>query len=93
MAQDDDFTPRIRRMRSVGSKRGRSSLSQVLKAANLAGGVRVVAGSPIWCTDARIGRGAGGGRVLASRDRFSVCRQCRIMTRRVLSASGAACDS
>lgn len=67
MAADDDFEPRLGRMRSGGGKKARRYLGRVLAAANLAGvGMRRSTGSRTF-SGARIGRGAGAGRLLASR--------------------------
>ena len=68
MADENEFEPRLGRMRSTGGKHGRKYLGRVLAAANLARG-----GGPLFGARARgfsgsrIGRGAGVGRVLASR--------------------------
>lgn len=62
---DEDFKPRLGRMRAPGSRRGRRYLHTVLAAAMRAGvrcrGARLFEGS-------RIGRGRAVGRLLASRD-------------------------
>ncbi|MBV9510951.1 MAG: relaxase/mobilization nuclease and DUF3363 domain-containing protein [Caulobacteraceae bacterium] len=81
MAQDDDFEPRLGRMRAP-SGRSRTYLAQVLRAANLAGGGRYGgAGRRSAFSGARLGRGAGVGRVLASRDRFAAFRQRRVIVK------------
>jgi type IV secretory pathway VirD2 relaxase len=90
MAQDDDFEPRLGKLRGAGLKRGQSYLSQVLRATNLAGGLRTGAGrrSPFYGN--RVGRGSGVGRVLASRDRFAAFRQRRVIVKsRIVKLSGA----
>jgi len=68
MTDENEFEPRLGRMRSLGGKRGRKYLGRVLAAANLArgGGVRFGAGA-CGFSGSRIGRGAGVGRVLANR--------------------------
>ncbi|MBC9030775.1 relaxase/mobilization nuclease and DUF3363 domain-containing protein [Sphingomonas sp. JC676] len=73
-------------MRAKGSKRGRKYLHQVLQAAALAatgkGARRAFYGS-------RIGRGAGAGRVLASRDALGRFRQRRVIIKsRVVRLAG-----
>ena len=81
MTRDDEFEPRLGKIRSRGSKRGRRYLQQVLHAVVLSGGVRRVGGSQRRGTfhGNRIGRGAGVGRVLASRDRYAAYRQRRVI--------------
>ena len=75
MSDDDDFKPKLGKPRSRGSKAGRKFLHQVLAASNLArGGV----GKSNF-SGSRIGRGAGVGRVLASRDRYAAFRQRRVI--------------
>lgn len=75
MSDDDDFKPKLGKPRSRGSKAGRKFLHQVLVASNLArGGV----GRSNF-SGSRIGRGAGVGRVLASRDRYAAFRQRRVI--------------
>ncbi|MGJ3648222.1 relaxase/mobilization nuclease RlxS [Sphingomonas sp. GlSt437] len=79
MFNDDDFEPRLGRMRAKGSKQGRKFLSKVLAAANLARGG---AGSPnrrARFDGSRIGRGSGVGRVLGSRDRYAAFRARRVI--------------
>ncbi len=67
MAEDDEFEPRLGRMRSGGGKRTRRYLGRVLAAANLArGGVRNVRPGSGFA-GSRNGRGAGTGRLLARR--------------------------
>lgn len=78
MAGDDEFEPKLGKMRSVGSKRGRRYLQQVLRAVALAGGQpRRSAQRRIFYGN-RIGRGVGVGRVLASRDQYAAYRQRRV---------------
>lgn len=78
MAADDDFTPKIGRMRAKPAGRSRTYLSRVLQAANLAGGVRVATGRRSGFTGARIGRGGAVGQALASRDRLAPWRHRRV---------------
>jgi len=68
MADENEFEPRLGRMRSAGGKRTRKYLGRVLAAANLArGGAAMFGGGRTAFTGNRIGRGAGVGRMLASR--------------------------
>ena len=68
MADENDFEPRLGRMRSTGGKRVRKYLGRVLAAANLArGGAAGFGARRAGFSGARIGRGAGVGRMLASR--------------------------
>lgn len=67
MADDDQFEPRLGRMRSQGGKRARRYLGRVLAAANLArAGLPRGAASRSF-SGSRLGRGAGVGRVLGHR--------------------------
>ena len=63
MGGEDGFTPRLGKIRALGSKRGSKYLHQVLRAVALAGGKRM-SGKRRF-SGSRIGRGAGAGRVLA----------------------------
>ena len=67
MADDDDFLPRLGRQRARGSKADRRYLGKVLAAANLARGGAFRAARKGGFSGSRIGRGAGIGRMLASR--------------------------
>ncbi|GLS32447.1 Type IV secretory pathway, VirD2 components (relaxase) [Mesorhizobium albiziae] len=76
----DDFEPKLGRMRATGSRRGRKYLHRVLRSANLArGGAAGGSRRGEAFHGNRIGRGAGVGRVLASRDRFAAFRQRRVI--------------
>jgi type IV secretory pathway VirD2 relaxase len=77
MTSDGDFTPKLGRIRSLGSKRGRKYLHQVLRAISSAGGRRGLKKRSF--TGSRIGRGAGVGRVLAARDKYAAFRQRRVI--------------
>ena len=91
MTQDDEFEPKLGKIRSRGSKRGRRYLHQVLRAVALAGGVRDNSGTLRRSTfnGSRIGRGAGVGRVLASRDRYAAYRQRRVIIKsRIVKLAG-----
>lgn len=81
MPNDDDFEPRLGKMRAKGSGRIKSFKNQVLKAAGLAGGIKGLAARRSRFSGSRIGKGAGVGRVLASRDRFAAFRQRRVLVK------------
>ncbi|MFX4083487.1 relaxase/mobilization nuclease RlxS [Sphingobium yanoikuyae] len=78
---DDDVEPRLGRMRSTPIRRGRSYMSQVLRATNLAGGMAGSGGQRGRFHGNRSGVGVGVGRVLASRDRFAAWRQRRVVVK------------
>lgn len=89
MADDDRFEPKLGRMRSVGSKRGRRYLNRVLRVIALAGGPRREGVRRTVFLGSRIGRGAGVGRVLASRDRYAGYRHRRVTIKsRVIKLTG-----
>lgn len=81
MVEDDDFQPRLGRLRSTGAKRTRSYLGQVIRAANLAGGIRALGRRSGRFHGNRSGVGVGVGRVLATRDRFAAFRQRRVVVK------------
>jgi len=91
MTRDDEFEPKLGKIRSRGSKRGRKYLHRVLQATMLAGGrLR----SPSSARKAKfhgsqIGRGASIGRVLASRDRDAAFRSRRVVIKsRIVKLAG-----
>lgn len=68
MADENQFEPRLGRMRHTSGKRARKYLGRVLAAANLARGAAALLGSRGKAfSGSRIGRGAGVGRLLAGR--------------------------
>lgn len=76
---DDDFEPKLGRMRTTSSRRGRKYLHRVIAAVALAGGVRrAVRGG---FTGERIGRGAAAARLLSSRDRLAGLRGRRAVVK------------
>jgi hypothetical protein len=92
MIDDDDFRPKLGKIRSQGSKSGRKFLHRVLAATNLArggsGGSRKAR-----FTGSRIGRGSGVGRVLSSRDRYAAFRQRRVIVKsRIVKLAGKGMD-
>ena len=94
---DDEFVPRLGRIRSRGSsKRAKRYLRRVLHAIALAGG-RPRGGSPKRRSGFhgnRIGRGAGVGRVLASRDRYAAFRARRVVVKtRIVKMAGKGLDA
>jgi len=89
MFNDDDFEPRLGRMRAKGSKQGRKFLSKVLAAANLARGGAAGHGRRSRFDGSRIGRGSGVGRVLGSRDRYAAFRARRVIIKsRIVKLAG-----
>jgi type IV secretory pathway VirD2 relaxase len=88
MSDDDDFQPKLGKIRSGGSKAGRKYLHRILAVSNLARTGTGKAGKSRF-SGARIGRGAGAGRVLASRDRHAAFRQRRVIIKsRVIKLAG-----
>ncbi|MCW0197621.1 relaxase/mobilization nuclease RlxS [Sphingopyxis sp.] len=82
MPTSDDFEPRLGRLGDKGQKpRPRKFLSRVIAAANLARGGAPGRARQSAFTGSRIGRGAGVGRVLSSRDRFTAFRQRRAIVK------------
>lgn len=92
MFDDDDFKPKLGKIRSRGAKGGRKFLHQVLAASNLArGGAGGTRKSRF--TGSRIGRGAGVGHVLANRDRYAAFRQRRVIVKsRIVKLAGKGLD-
>lgn len=77
MDDDTDFKPRLGKIRSLGSKRGKSYAGRVIRAMALAGG-RPKRGKRGFIGN-QSGRGAGAGRVLGGRDRYAAYRQRRVI--------------
>jgi type IV secretory pathway VirD2 relaxase len=78
MIRDDDFEPKLGKIRSRGTKRGRRYLQQVLRSLARAGGRPLSRGSRRNAfSGSRIGRGAGAGRVL--RDHYAAFRTRRVV--------------
>lgn len=89
MTSDDDFEPHLGRIRTTRARGSRRYLHRVLGAANLARGGAAGAVSKGSFSGSRIGRGAGVGRVLESRDRFSAFRQRRVIIKsRIVKLAG-----
>ncbi len=90
MTPDDDFKPRLGKVRSLGGKKGRRYLQRVLHAVALAGSRgRFGQARRAQFHGNRIGRGSGVGRVLASRDRYAAYRQRRVIIKsRIVKLAG-----
>lgn len=87
-ASDDDFEPKLGRIRARGGRRGERYLRQVLRAASFASGRALNSlGRKIRFDGSRIGRGAGGGRVLS--DRHAAFRTRRVIIKTRLVKLGA----
>lgn len=87
MTGDDDFTPRLGRIRSAPPRQEGRYLGQVLKGTAKAGGRAL--GRHSGFTGARIGRGAGVGRVLGSRDKYAAFRARRVIVKtRIIKLQG-----
>lgn len=81
MSDDDDFLPRLGRQRARGSKGERRYIGKVLAAANLARGGAAKARSKSGFTGSKIGRGAGVGRMLASRGGMAGSHRRRVVVK------------
>ena len=95
MPSNDEFEPRLGRIGDKGRKpRPRKFISRVIAATNLArGGASAHARQPAF-TGSRIGRGAGVGRVLSSRDRYAAFRQRRVIVKiRTVKLGGKGFDA
>jgi type IV secretory pathway VirD2 relaxase len=88
MSQDDDFKPRLGKIRAQGSRRSQRYLARVLRAASVASGRALGRLGPSRRFDgSRIGRGAGAGRVLA--DRHAAFRARRVVIKARIVKIGA----
>ena len=88
MSRDDEFEPKLGRIRSRGGKFRSGYLRQVEQTVGVGGG-RKRATSRGTFHGNRIGRGAGVGRVLASRDRYSAFRGRRVIIKaRIVKMAG-----
>lgn len=79
MSRDDEFKPRVGKIRSRGSRRGQRFLTQVLRAMARAGGGSGASAGRGRFDGSRIGRGSGVGRVLRTRDRYAGYRPRRVV--------------
>ena len=85
---DDEFEPRLGRIRSKGAGKSTRFLNQVLRAAAMATPAKSGRAGKRF-HGSRIGRGAGVGRVLSSRDRFAAYRQRRVIVKFRITKLGA----
>ena len=89
MTDDDVFEPRLGPIRNQSGKRACKYVGRVLAAANLARGGAFSFSSSKGFSGSRIGRGAGVGRLLASRDRRGAFRQRRVIIKsRIVKLAG-----
>ena len=79
MAVDDEFEPKLGRIRSQGAGRSRKYLHRVLRAASLAGMPPKDGRSKFH--GSQIGRGASLGRLLSSRDGYAAFRSRRVIVK------------
>ncbi len=88
MAIDDDFRPRLGRIRTLGNRAAKRYVSRVLTAVSRAGGWKRP-GTAKRFSGSRIGRGSGVGRVLAARDRYGAFRSRRVVIKtRIVKLKG-----
>ncbi|WP_449472568.1 relaxase/mobilization nuclease RlxS [Sphingobium chungangianum] len=89
MSDQDDFEPRLGRMRARGSGKEKKYLHRILAAANLARAGRPGPARSKRFDGSRIGRGSGVGRVLASRDIYAAFRHRRVIVKsRIVKLAG-----
>lgn len=89
MADDEQFEPRPGRIRNQGGKRARTYLSMVLAATNLARGGAFSGAGRRGFSGSHTGRGAGVGRVLASRGGATAYGQRRVIIKsRIVKLAG-----
>lgn len=95
MPTNDDFEPHLGRLGDKGRKpRPRKFIARVIAATNLARGGASARTRPSAFTGSRIGRGAGVGRVLSSRDRYAAFRQRRVIVKiRTVKLGGKGFDA
>ena len=84
---EDDFEPRLGRLRARGSGKGRKYLGRVIAAAARGGATTGIVKRSF--DGSRIGRGASMGRLLASRDRHAGRRSRRVIVKTRLVKLGA----
>lgn len=89
MADHDRFEPRLGRIRNQRGKQARRYLGRVLAATNLARGGAVSPAGKSGFRGSRTGRGAGVGRMLASRAGHAASRQRRVIIKsRIVRLAG-----
>ena len=79
MTDKNEFEPRLGRQKVGGGKRVRKYLSRVLAATNLARGGTPSSGRSAQFSGSRYGRGAGVGRLLASRGSNTALQHRRVI--------------
>ncbi len=85
--RDDNFEPKLGRIRSTGIGRERRYLQDVLKGIARAGGKSAIGRGRF--NGKHVGRGSGVGRVLAARDRYAVFRSRRVIVKsRIVKLQG-----
>lgn len=88
--KDDEFRPKVGRIRSRGSKVGKRYVGQVLAVINRAGG-KPLRGRRF--TGSRTGRGGAVAALLKSRDRYAAFRRRRVVVKtRIVKLSGKGMD-
>lgn len=95
MPSNDDLEPHLGRIGDKGRKpRPRKFISRVIAATNLARGGASGRARQSAFSGSRIGRGAGVGRVLSSRDRYAAFRQRRVIVKiRTVKLGGKGFDA
>jgi type IV secretory pathway VirD2 relaxase len=96
MAAEDDFQPKLGKLRARSSPRGKRYLQHVLRAVARAGGglQRRAAGRRHGFRGSRLGRGAAIGHVLAARDRYAGYRRRRVVIKsRIVKLAGKGLDA
>lgn len=87
MSRDDEFEPKLGKIRAQGGKRAQRYVNKVLRAASFAGGRALGRIGGRRFDGSRIGRGAGAGRVLA--DRHAAFRARRVVIKARIVKIGA----
>ncbi|TPI13052.1 DUF3363 domain-containing protein [Mesorhizobium sp. B4-1-3] len=88
--KDDEFKPRLGRIRSIGSKAGKRYANQLRSAINRAGGKHRHGGR---FAGSRTGRGGATAALLKARDRYAAFRQRRVMVKaRIVKLAGKAVE-
>jgi type IV secretory pathway VirD2 relaxase len=96
VAAEDDFQPKLGRLRARGSPRGKRYLQHVLRAVARAGGSfrYGAAGGRRGFRGSRLGRGAAIGHALATRERYAGYRQRRVVIKsRIVKLAGKGLDA
>ncbi|RWQ22753.1 relaxase/mobilization nuclease RlxS [Mesorhizobium sp.] len=88
--KDDEFSPKLGKIGSRGSKGGKRYGNQLRAAVNRAGGKHLRGGR---FTGSRVGRGGAAAALLRSRDRYAAFRQRRVMVKaRIVKLAGKGMD-